>query len=94
MSKTRTPPPFQPVGWEKSDKHVDIQCTESEKLLWKAVWGNGKSADSIRLILNHKAYEVAGVKRVKPLKLTTTESVAAELNRHAAEMRRLARLKR
>lgn len=61
MSKTRTPPPLQPKGWEKSDFHIDVSLTETEMLLWQSVFGKSKMSDTIRRIVNVEVYARAGI---------------------------------
>ena len=61
MSKTRTPPPLQPKGWEKSNFHIDVSLTETEMLLWQSVFGRSKMSDTIRRIVNVEVYSRAGI---------------------------------
>jgi len=91
MSKTRTPPPLQPQGYEKSSNHIDIAVTDTELMLWRAVFGKGKMADTIRLIANREAYRVAGVDfQVSVAEVPEArEAVLAEIDRHAKAMRAL-----
>lgn len=90
MSKTRTPPPLQPQGYEKSSHHIDIAVTDTELMLWRAVFGKGKMADTIRLIANREAYRVAGVDFQVCVEVPEArEAVLAEINRHAKAMKAL-----
>lgn len=57
----RTPPPLQPNGWEKSSERIEVACTPTEKLVWQAVYGRRKMAETIRKMLNKHAYKKAGI---------------------------------
>lgn len=96
MPKTRTPPPLQPQGYEKSSNHIDVALTDTELLLWHAVFGKDKISDAIRLLVNKRAYELAGVSPadipVDKLKLSpdaTKGKLLREIQRHIKAMGKL-----
>lgn len=60
---TRTPPPTQPNGYEKSTAVVKIICTPTEKLFWQAVFGGGKLSSVARGLLHSKAHKALKIPR-------------------------------
>ena len=61
MPCQRTPPPYEPNGYEKQTAAIEVACTETEKLLWLAVFGPRKMADTVRILMNKEANRRAGV---------------------------------
>lgn len=51
---TRTPPPVQPNGFEKSDAVLKVLCTPTEKLTWRGVFGKNLN-ETVRKYLHRKA---------------------------------------
>src|SRR6478736_9514357 len=94
MSKTRTPPPLQPRGWEKSETHMDVALTDTEHLLWRTVFGDRRMADQVRQIVNQQAYRMAGIPEDQISKEFVTapgmeRRVAKEIQRHYKVMKQL-----
>lgn len=58
---TRTPPPTQPNGFEKSTEECRFPCTPTEKLFWQAAFGRGKLAENARKLLNREAHRRTGI---------------------------------
>jgi hypothetical protein len=95
MTRQRTPPISQPLGWEKTDKCCEISCTESERLLWRATYGIGKVSDGVRAAVNQDVYRQAGIPVeavVPPLRMTF--ALRAELRRHQRRLRELSKQSR
>lgn len=61
MPCPRTPPPFSPNGYEKQTAAVEVACTQTEKLLWLAVFGPRKLSDTARILMNAEANRRAGI---------------------------------
>ena len=93
MPRTRTPPPLQPAGYEKSSSHIDISVTETEMALWRAVFGDGKMVDRIRIIINREAYLLAGVEDTSGVKLPSDpeagHAARDEISRHVKAMKEI-----
>lgn len=53
--RTRTRPPDEPNGWEKSSKVFNFPCTPTEHFTWCAVFGRGNIAERVRNYLNRAA---------------------------------------
>ena len=61
MPCKRTPPPHEPNGYEKQTEAIEVACTATEKLLWVAVFGPRKIADTVRILMNREAERRAGI---------------------------------
>lgn len=59
---TRTPPPTQPNGYEKSDHCIYVKCTATEHLVWSNVFGSRKLPDAMRKLMNKEAMRKCGMK--------------------------------
>ena len=90
MSRTRTPPISQPLGYEKSDKCCEITCTESERLLWQATYGKGQVSEGVRAAVNQDVYRQAGIP-TEAIRLPNqmTSALKMELRRHQRRIREL-----
>lgn len=95
MSRNRTAPLSQPLGWEKSTSRCEIGCTESERLLWQSAFGKGGLSDAVRELVNREVYRRAGipVEGVPDTNGILPKALCTELRRHVQKLKALARFK-
>lgn len=61
---TRTPPPTQPNGYEKSDHCIYVKCTATEHFVWSNLFGGKrKLPDAMRKLANKEAMRSCGMSK-------------------------------